>query len=243
MAKFELDKDVQKVKFVLEKKKISSITAEVVAAIDCSGSMQTLFKRGAVQEALQRVVPVALNFDDNGDIPTYGWDYVSYRTNTDLTKDNYQNYVKDYMKPQWGGTCLTPVITDIVKDLGFIQTSQTSSGGFLGFGKKTTTTNSLTQTSKTGLPAIIYILTDGQNSDERDTRDILTKLSESNSQVYFNFIGIGDVSFDFLEQVADDLPNVNFVQIRDIVAVGASDDIYNYLLPDELTTWLRKYVK
>ena len=241
--KFDLDKDAGKVRFMLEKRSLPSITAEVVAVIDASQSMSELYAAGAVQDALQRVVPVALNFDDNGDIPVYVFSDDFAKAAASLTRDNYADFVARHVVSVagWRGTKLAPVLTATVGDLGFAVGGTGIVGMLirvLGGGRANPSPH-----STSGLPAIIYVFTDGENSDVEPTADLLRSLSRSGSAAYFNFIGIGDHPFAFLHRVADELPNVNFVQVGDIAAAGGGDAIYDYLLPTELTDWLAKFVK
>ena len=233
--KFDLDKDAGKVRFMLEKRNVPSITAEVVAVIDASGSMKGLYAGGAVQDALQRVIPVALNFDDNGDIPVYVFSSRHGKATDSLTRHNYADYVVQHVlrHADWGGTLLAPVLTEAVSDLGFL------GGGLLAklFGGGP----SAVSTSK--LPAIVYVFTDGENEDVAAAERLLVDLGRAGSQVYFNLIGIGNAPFAFLRRVADALPNVNFARIDDIAATGGGDGIYEYLLPTELTDWLGRFAK
>ena len=241
--KFDIEKDAGKVRFILEKRNVPSITAEVVAVIDASGSTRNLYQSGSVQDALQRVVPVALNFDDNGDIPVYVFSDTFAKAAASLTKDNYAGFVGQQVLriAGWRGTKLAPVLTSVVADLGF---SQASAGSALGFLRRLVGGgDALAPHSTSGLPAIVYVFTDGENADTEAAERLLVSLSRAASEVYFNFIGIGDTHFEFLRRVADDLPNVNFVQIADIAATGGGDAIYEYLLPAELTDWLRRFIK
>ena len=227
--KFDLNKDAGKVRFMLEKRSLPSITAEVVAVIDASLSMEQLYSGGAVQDALQRVVPVALNFDDNGDIPVYVFSDDFAKAAASLTRDNYADFVDQQVIPiaGWSGTQLAGVLTATAADLGFVP----AGGG------------DPSPHSTSGLPAIIYVFTDGENADVEPTADLLRALSRAGSAAYFNFIGIGDEPFAFLRRVADELPNVNFARVADMAATGGGDAIYDYLLPTELTDWLAKFVK
>ena len=69
MTTFKLEKpeeEIRRVGFVLQKQGIHErIPAQVGLNIDVSGSMQDLFSNGIVQSALERVLPVALYFDDD----------------------------------------------------------------------------------------------------------------------------------------------------------------------------------
>lgn len=66
MSTISLRKD--KVKIVLEKKKLTGVRAKVGLVLDISGSMRSLYKIGEVQEAVERIAAVASQFDDDGSL-------------------------------------------------------------------------------------------------------------------------------------------------------------------------------
>ena len=45
--------------------------ARVALAMDYSGSMSNLFYNGSVQETVSRLLPIALRFDDNGELESW----------------------------------------------------------------------------------------------------------------------------------------------------------------------------
>ena len=47
----------------------------------------------------------------------------------------------------------------------------------------------------------------------------------------------------FAHAIGDRFPNTGFAQIRDIERTAGSDEIYEYLIPDELTQWLSSFVR
>jgi hypothetical protein len=251
MATFSLEKDTAKVKFILEKRNIPKLTAEVVGVLDISGSTSGLYGEGIMQQAVQRIVPVALNFDDNGNIPVYvfneGDDFQQVETELDST--NFETYVKKEILdnedlPKWGGTHYAPVLKEVLSDLGFFGSPAAENVGFLKklFGPPPPPPT-FKESSRSGMPAIIYVITDGTNDDPKETQQLLAAAAQANSQAYFNFIGVGTTNFRFLRKIADEYPNTGFAQIEDLARTANSDDIYQHLIPDELTSWLRKYVK
>lgn len=253
MTHFDLQKDTAKVKFILEKKQVPKITAEVVAILDVSGSTQSLYLKGTMQEGLQRIVPVALNFDDNGSLPVYvfsdGNDYSQLKNQ--LTSTNYKDFITNEILfnqdlKLWGSTDYEPVLWQALHDLGFIvdQTPTVVPSFFKSLFNRSTANNPVHEfktDSKSHLPAIIYFITDGENSreDKAPTRALLEQMSTARANVYFNFIGVGEASFSFLKEIGDAYPNTGFAQIKDIARTAGSDEIYEFLIPDELTTWLR----
>lgn len=254
MKTFELEKESAKIKFKLEKLNLPDIKAEVVVLTDVSGSTQELFSSGSMQEAIQRVLPIAIQFDDNGEVPVYAFNQgANYtRLQEDLTAKNFTSYVKKQIIsghiPKWGGTDYSAVLAASLMDLGFQRvrpTTQAVKGfsfkRFFGMEKEQPVSKDpyWTRTSGTNLPALVYMFTDGQPGDKDETRKVLRECVDSCMPVYFNFIGVGMDNFEFLQDIADEFPNVGFAAIQDIARVAGGDDIYDYLLPKEMLEWLK----
>jgi len=248
MTTFNLEKDTAKVKFILEKRSLPKITAEVVAILDVSGSTKAYYLGGVIQEALQRIVPVALNFDDNGSLPVYVFADGDHYTRlaAELRSANYADFVREEILRQegllelWGGTAYAPVLRSALTDLGFLTTAAPVVGLFKRLLGKPPAGAVFQEQSRSGIPALVYFLTDGENEhdDREPTRKLLTAAAAARSNVYFNFIGVGTANFGFLQEIGDAYPNTGFAQIKDIERTAGSDEIYEYLIPSELTTWL-----
>ena len=52
----------------LEKTNLLNTKARVAVALDFSGSMSRLYKDGSVQAVIERLLPIAVQFDDNGEM-------------------------------------------------------------------------------------------------------------------------------------------------------------------------------
>ena len=52
-------------KIVLEKRNLINVNARVSIVLDFSGSMDNLYRNGSVQALLDKVFPIAIEFDDN----------------------------------------------------------------------------------------------------------------------------------------------------------------------------------
>src|SRR5690606_28089452 len=59
---------------VLEKKKLTGVSARVGVVLDISGSMRKLYKEGVVQDVVERVLAVASQFDDDGELDVWVYD-------------------------------------------------------------------------------------------------------------------------------------------------------------------------
>lgn len=169
-------------------------TARVALAMDYSGSMDWLFNNGSVQATVTRLLPIALKFDDNGELESWLFSNGKERLKP-VTADNYENYVKKVMRKarmNMGGTNYAPVLKDMV----------------YYFKDKHPST----------IPAFIMFITDGDNFDKYDTNEIVRELSNYN--IFVQFVGIGDDSFSYLKKL-DNLSgrthdNTGFITVKDM---------------------------
>ena len=199
----------------------SSHKAQVAMAIDRSGSMSYLYSSGKVQETLNRILPLALQFDDNGELEV--WQFNNGSNSCDaMTLSNYENYVRKCMNGASGGTNYAPVLKDIKKHYF-------GGGGFFGGGNK----------NKSKDPVFLFFVTDGENFDESETDRIIRDLSNDN--IFIQFVGIGDERFKYLQHL-DDLSgracdNTGFIKVEDFS--GLSDEELYQLLLSQYPEWLK----
>ena len=169
-------------------------TARVALAMDYSGSMSDLFCDGSVQDVITRLLPIALRFDDNGELESWLFSNDQERLKA-VTEKNYENYVDKVMfkaKMRMGGTNYAPVLEDIVAYYKDVEPST--------------------------IPAFIIFITDGENSDKAATDAIVRELSNYN--IFVQFIGIGDENFRYLKAL-DDMEgrahdNTGFTAVEDM---------------------------
>lgn len=219
--------DIRK-KQVLDLKKsvgLDGKTVQVVVALDYSGSMSSLYRNGSVQELLERLLPLALGFDDDGKMPFYLFSNGSEQL-PDVTENNYPGYVRretDRSSFEMCGTEYAPVLRKIE--------SQYSKSGFLGLG------------SAKKDPVFVIFVTDGDNSDHRETESVIRDLSHKN--VFVQFVGIGSERFSFLERLdtlsGRKVDNAGFMRVRDVRS-KSDGDLYGELI-HELPTWMEEAKK
>ena len=104
--------------------------AQVVLALDFSGSMSTLYNNGTVQKTVERILPFGLAFDDNGEVDTYLFENRYNKVKQSVTLENAENYVNDKIlgKYEMGGTNYAPVLNAIYDDF-----KPSKSGGLFGY--------------------------------------------------------------------------------------------------------------
>lgn len=229
-----LEKRAEKVGIVLEKRNLRTIPpVRVGFMLDVSGSARHMYLDGTIQEALDRVMGIAVKFDDNQEMDVWVFSNSTGKAGS-ATPANFENFVKKEILnksglPLWGGTAYAPAV-EAVRDFYFGGSS--SGGGFMGklFGKKDSG-------PKDNSPALCLFLTDGANSDRAKTEAMLREAAKS--PLYFMMIGVGDPSeFGFIEQMADALPNVGFINLS---SLSISDEsLYDQLLNEELCGWIAK---
>lgn len=240
MALIDLTK---KVGIVLAKRNIPNVRAQVGMALDISGSMQDLYRSGAVQAISERLFALAVKFDDNATLDSWVFHNRSYEI-TPITEDLFETYVSNHIlgNPKvdlWGGTSFAPMMKDIVAHYSPETISSSISSGLdgvkalFGFGKKAASVP-----EQQPDPAYIIIITDGENDDHSRTISIIEENADKN--IYWEFVGIGNERFNFLREIADAYPNVGFVKIDDITTID-DDDLYMELLNEEMVAWIKKF--
>lgn len=233
-----LQKRTEKVGIVLAKRGLTKVPpVRVGGAFDISGSATWMYQsNGPMQETIDRLIPVAMKFDDNGELDAWLFHHgVKPRLKT-LTEADEGTYVKKVILPavngDWGMTSYAPVLREVV-DFYF---GEKKSGGLFGmFGKKEAASN--------GDPAMLLFLTDGSNDDRRETEAVLAQCERDNKPVYFNMIGIGNPSsFSFIEEMADKYGNVGFSNLNDLGAIS-DDQLYDLLVNQEFVDWVKQFAK
>lgn len=239
MSELDLKKqtlDLRKNK-VLDLKKSKGITdqkAAVVLALDFSGSMDSLYRSGKVQELVERILPLGLAFDDNGEVDFYLFHDGFIKMKENITLQNVFGYIQNKVlgKYSMGGTRYAPIINAIVEEFGNVRKVKT--GGFMGFGSKESTVSN----EPLDYPVYVIFITDGANGDRADAERAIREASKQG--IFFQFIGIGYETFDFLQKLdglsGRFLDNANFFKVDDL-ARKTDDDLYALLLA-EFPGWI-----
>lgn len=188
------------------------LKSRVNLVLDYSGSMQDMYMDGTVQEVVTKILPLALKFDDNGELDCYLFSN-SFKRVKGCTERNYLNYVKDVIKPDsdnMHGTYYAPVLRDVLKH------------------------------DTANIPTFTIFITDGDNSDSAMTDDIIRQYSTANG--FIMFIGIGGAEFRYLRKLdtldgrpVDNTGFVEFANIRKVNEVA----LYEKLL-SEYASWLKR---
>lgn len=215
---------------VLDLKKainLEGVYANIVVCMDYSGSMGSEYSSGRVQEAVERVLPLALAFDPDGKAPLYLFHNFAKKCGT-MDKDNIFEAIERAQRTMggMGGTEFSPAINMIVKDCSFTETNE---GGFISklFGSKKTTVEAA------DIPTLVLFFTDGDTSNAHEVESVIKKVSKF--PVFFQFIGIGDVNSDILENL-DEMPgrfidNANYFKMPSLSSLS-DEELYIKILKE-----------
>lgn len=200
-------------KICLEKKPIlNNLTAKVKVVLDYSASMDWLYENGSVQETLNKLLPLALKFDDDGEMELFIFEN-GYNELKPLTIDNFDDYIrkeKILRKYDMGGTYYAPIIKH------------------------------LTKTQKDKTPVFVIFITDGDCADNRNSEKAIRDAAEKS--IFWQFVGIGNSSFSFLEKLDNMqgriIDNADFLKVSDMS--NADDDKLYEALLGEFPEWLKE---
>lgn len=226
--------DLRKTKVIdlAKKRGIFGEKAQVVLAIDISGSMTSLYRSGAIQRLLERIVPLALQFDDNGTLDVALFHNEGFLA-ADCTLKNLEGYVQTEIlsKYSFGGTNYAPVMDMIIGNSSGKKSGLAKLGGMFAslMGKKE---------EPKGLPTYVVFITDGDNGDHRETERLVREASSL--PIFWQFVGIGSERFAFLDKLDNlsgrEIDNANFFKANDIDRMN-DDELYDKLLT-EFPGWL-----
>jgi hypothetical protein len=231
-SKFNLDK----VRFVLEKRNIHDIPCQVKFGMDVSGSIRHLFRDGTIQQVTDKIFTIAMAVDIDKSLDFTAFDSNCYELPA-VTEKNIERYIDEHITSNgryWGGTCYAPVIKSISTS---VMTGTTSKLGFLGklFGGK-----SVKAAVSPLPPTLAIVITDGANDDHHDTEQAIK--DSQNLNVYWQLVGIGsdERTFHFIKEMADKYPNVGYTPITDIKSFP-EEDLYDSMLNDEFAEWVANF--
>ena len=222
MVELNLSKEQSLINLDLRKKEVenivmgipqlSNITSRVALVLDFSGSMRNLYKNGTVQSVIERIMPIAKQFDDNQELDLWIFENGFTRLGG-VTKENFYGLANNiFNQYSMGGTEYAPVMNDVYKK--YIKEDPANIANYVIF------------------------ITDGDNSDRGNTNKIITEASKY--PIFWQFVGIGDDSFSYLQKLDDMdgryVDNADFFPIYDINNI-TDNELYTKLF-DEYPGWL-----
>lgn len=176
-------------KVCLTKKPLQNLIANVGVVLDYSGSMDDLYRKGKVQDVIEKILPLAMTFDDNGTMESWIFEGGFHRL-PDITLNNLSGYIKrETANYSMGSTNYAPVMKDVVKTY-----------------------------KKNKIPAYIIFITDGDNYDKNSTDAIIKEAAKYPIFWQFVGIGSASFNYlQALDDMEDRyVDNADFFKVRNL---------------------------
>lgn len=197
----------------LKKRNLETLVARVGLVMDISGSMTARFKNGTVQEIVNKTLPLAVQFDDDGELDCWYYGTTARRMDS-VNLDNYTKAVPKEWKQlmlELGGCNNEPVVLRMVLDTY----------------------------RDTKLPVYVLFITDGGVSKKSEIQKIITEASKL--PIFWQFVGVGGSGYGILEKLGSMkgryVDNAGFFALDDFKKVS-NEALYARLL-EEFPKWLK----
>ena len=213
----ELVSLVKPLVFELKKKNLETTVARVGLVLDISGSMVPRFKNGTVQSIVNKTLPLAVQFDDDGELDF--WFYgTTARKMDSVNLKNYTMAVPEdwkHLMLNLGGRNNEPIVMRMVVD----------------------------EYKDTKIPAYVLFITDGGVNQKREIQNIITEASHL--PIFWQFVGVGGKNYGILEKLdtmtGRYVDNAGFFALDDFKKVS-NEELYARLL-EEFPSWLEEIKK
>ncbi len=202
----------------LEKKNLFDVQARVALVLDASGSMNHQYHNGDVQKVVDRLMPLAINFDNDGSFEC--WAFAQYTTQLDdVTLTNVNQFIQT-TKRGWRnwqvGARINQELPAIEAVINYYQQFDD------------------------GIPVYVLFISDGGVGSGRQMQKVLTQAATL--PIFWQFVGIGGRNYGVLEKLDDMagriIDNCNFFELERIT--GISDERLYELLLEEFPSWLNE---
>ncbi len=204
---------VKPLKVELEKRNLLDVTARVALVMDISGSMTDSYENGTVQEIVNKILPVAVQFDDDGELDFwYFGDRCERRPSVNMK--NYEQAVprswQKLMSSLGYGTDEIVVMKEVVAEY-----------------------------ENSRLPAYVVFITDGGFFNKDRIKNFL--IEASYLPIFWQFVGVDGSGYGLLEELDNMdgryVDNANFFALDDFKSVS-NKELYSRLL-NEFPSWLK----
>ena len=210
----ELVSLVKPLVFELKKKNLETTVARVGLVLDISGSMVPRFKNGTVQSIVNKTLPLAVQFDDDGELDFWFYGTTARKMNS-VNLKNYTTAVPEdwkHLMLDLGGRNNEPIVMRMVVD----------------------------EYKDTKIPAYVLFITDGGVNQKREIQNIITEASHL--PIFWQFVGVGGKNYGILEKLdtmsGRYVDNAGFFALDDFKKVS-NEELYARLL-EEFPSWLEK---
>ena len=202
----------------LQKRQLQRLTAKVALVLDASGSMNKQYKQGRVQEVVNRLLPLAVSFDDDQALDCWAFardpQYLG-----EIGLSNYDGFI-DNAHGGWRKWELGPRVNNEAEVLKAVTEFY----------------------QKDGLDVPVYVLfiSDGGVSDNRGITRVMTEAAKL--PMFWQFVGLGGRGYGILKELDEMtgrlIDNCSFFELDDLDDIS-EEALYENML-EEFPSWLKE---
>ena len=198
----------------LKKRNLENTTARILLALDISDSMENSYDNGIVQGIVNKILPIAVQFDDNGELDF--WHYTNKsQKKIIINMKNYESAVPkdwEYLTDLFGSTNNETVIMEKI----------------------------IEEYKNSNIPVYVIFVTDGGIYEERKIKNLL--IDSSKLPIFWQFVGVSGSDYGILENLGNingrNIDNAKFFTLDDFSTVPNSE-LYSKIL-NEFPIWLKE---
>jgi len=208
----------KKAQVSLEKAKLTHVKARVALVLDASGSMNSQYSKGRVQEVVNRLLPLAVHFDDDGSIDCWAFAAKPQKL-SEITLSNYQDFINtdNYGWRDWN-------VGSRINDEPRVMEQVISY--YLNDGDRS--------------PVYVLFISDGGVHENRKITKLMTEAAKL--PLYWQFVGLGGQGYGILEKLDDMkgrvVDNCGFFALDDLHQVS-EEQLYDQLM-EEFPSWIKE---
>jgi stress response protein SCP2 len=199
----------------LEKHHLQTTVARVGLVLDASGSMYAQYSKGKVQAVIDRLLPLAVHFDDDGELDVWAFS-TKVLALPAATLNNYADFINTTARGwhNWGMMSSNNEPAVIKKVIEHYQ--------------------------NTRLPVLVIFISDGGVSQNKVIKQLLT--DAASLPIFWQFVGIGGRNYGVLEKLdtmtGRVVDNCGFFALDDLNSIN-EQELYDRLL-SEFPLWLKE---
>lgn len=208
----------KKAQVSLEKAKLTHVKARVALVLDASGSMNSQYSKGRVQEVVNRLLPLAVHFDDDGSIDCWAFAAKPQKL-SEITLSNYQDFINtdNYGWRDWNvGSRINDEPRVMEQVINY----------YLNDGDRS--------------PVYVLFISDGGVHENRKITKLMTEAAKL--PLYWQFVGLGGHGYGILEKLDDMkgrvVDNCGFFALDDLHQVS-EEHLYDQLM-EEFPSWIKE---
>lgn len=208
----------KKARISLDKARLTDAKARVGLVLDASGSMRSMYAIGQVQEVVDRLLPLAIHFDDDGELDCWAFAEEPVQLSA-ITLANHKNFI-DTDQQGWRAWSVGRRINDEPKVMRRVIDHY--------------------QQSPERTPIYVLFISDGGVHENRAITRLMVEAAEL--PIFWQFVGLGGRNYGVLEKLDDMtgrvVDNCSFFALDDLHDI-AEEVMYDRMM-EEFPDWIRE---